>query len=151
MGLLLLCRHIYTGRINQHLYITTLENCLIPSAELLIGQNNYIFQQDGATAHTANSVKEWISQSNIELLPWCPRSPDLNPIENIWAWMDHQMARVKITLIENLKEVLHQTWLTVPDELCRKLIDQCRAASKHVLSTRVGTFVTKFSSIFIKR
>ena len=132
--------NIYTGRINQHLYITTLENCLIPSAELLIGNSNYIFQQDGAPAHTANSVKEWLSQSNIELLPWCPRSPDLNPIENMWAWMDHQMSRVRITSIEHLKEVLHQTWLTVPEDLCKKLIESMPRRIKACIQNKGGHF-----------
>ena len=43
--------------------------------------------QDGASAHTAHSVRDWLAEQDINVLPWCARSPDLNPIENIWSWM----------------------------------------------------------------
>ena len=132
---------IYTGRINQHLYINTLEECLLPSVQLLIGHNNpYIFQQDGAPAHTAHSVHDWFGESNVELLPWCARSPDLNPIENIWAWMDQQMSRQKITSIEHLKEVLHVTWLSVPQDLCIKLIQSMPRRIKECIRNKGGHF-----------
>ena len=104
---------IYSGRINQHLYINTLEECLIPSAQLLIGDNN----------QTAHSVHDWFTESNVELLPWCARSPDLNPIENIFSWMDRQMSKQKISSLDHLREVLHETWLSVPQSLCIKLIE----------------------------
>jgi len=69
--------------------------------------------QDGAPAHTAYSVRDWLEENNIRLLDWCPRSPDLNPIENIWAYMDTHLARINITSIEHLKEVLHDAWLKI--------------------------------------
>ena len=56
--------------------------------------------QDGALAHTAHSVKDYFAKNKIRVLDWCARSPDLNPIEHIWAWMDRQLARIRITSIE---------------------------------------------------
>jgi hypothetical protein len=41
------------------------------------------FQQDGATAHSAKSVKEWLNEQQITVLDWPAQSPDLNPIEYI--------------------------------------------------------------------
>ncbi len=132
---------IYTGRINQYLYIDTLEECLLPSAQLLIGGNSpFMFQQDGAPAHTAHSVQDWFSQSNVELLPWCARSPDLNPIENIWAWMDRRMMSQQITSIEHLKEVLHETWLSIPHDLCINLIESMPRRIKECIKNKGGHF-----------
>ena len=66
-----------------------LENHLIPSVQLLIEPDQeWIFQLDGAPAHTANSIKEWFREHDFRILPWCPRSPDLNPIENLWSYID---------------------------------------------------------------
>ena len=97
--------NIYTGRINQFIYRDVLEDCLKPSVEIL--QNDVLdwkFQQDGATAHTAKSIKDYFVENNIEPIPWPARSPDLNPIENIWAYMDRQMSQYHITSVEHLKQ-----------------------------------------------
>jgi hypothetical protein len=116
--------NIYTGRINQFVYINTLENNLLPSVELLFEPDDpWIFQQDGAPAHTARSVNEWFNEQNIEVLPWCARSPDLNPIEHLWSFMDAKMVKTKVTSIEHLKEVLHKEWLAIPTEYVQKLIE----------------------------
>ena len=49
---------IYRGRINQETYIKVLEDCIEPCVLLLQPNNeNWIYQQDNAPAHTANSVK----------------------------------------------------------------------------------------------
>ena len=79
--------------------------------------------QDGAPAHTANSVKDYFRTNDIRLLDWCARSPDLNPIENVWACMDRQMSKISITSIEHLKEVLNKIWLEVPRDMCMRLIE----------------------------
>jgi transposase len=44
-----------------------------------------IFMQDGAGIHRARIIKQWFSEEGIELMDWPPYSPDLNPIENLWA------------------------------------------------------------------
>ena len=93
-----------------------MENNLLPSVELLFEPNDpWIFQQDGATAHTAHSVSDWFKEQNIQVLPWCARSPDLNPIENLWSYMDAKMVNTKVTSIEHFKEVLHKEWLKNSD------------------------------------
>lgn len=45
------------------------------------------FQQDGSPAHREKLIKEYFYENNIEFLPWCARSSDLNPIENLWSYM----------------------------------------------------------------
>ena len=47
---------------------------------------NCIFQQDGATSHTAKESKAYLEKTEMTLLPnWPPNSPDLSPIENVWS------------------------------------------------------------------
>ena len=115
--------NLYTGRINQYNYINCLDNCLLPSGDLFYQHKNYLFMQDGAPAHTANSVKDYFRTNDMRLLDWYARSPDLNPIENVWACMDRQMSRISITSIEHLKEVLNKIWLEVPRYMCMRLIE----------------------------
>ena len=45
-----------------------------------------IFQQDGAPCHTARMTRRWFEEMSIRLLDgWPANSPDLSPIEQIWA------------------------------------------------------------------
>ena len=57
------------GRINQ--YKNTLETCLVPSIRHLYDRSNqFIFQQDGASAHTAHSIKEYFLKKKLNVMPW---------------------------------------------------------------------------------
>ena len=52
-----------------------------------------IYQQDNGPSHKLDSshINAWNSLhgSAVELLPnWPPTSPDLNPIEIVWGWME---------------------------------------------------------------
>jgi len=46
---------------------------------------NSIFMQDGSSIHRARIIKEFFRAMGIVIMDWPPYSPDLNPIENLWA------------------------------------------------------------------
>lgn len=66
------------------------EDFMIPSAEDLYGDVDFIFQQDLASAHTARSTKTWFDAHAITVLEWKANSLDLNPFENLWEKEGHQ-------------------------------------------------------------
>jgi hypothetical protein len=45
--------------------------------------NNVTFQQDNARPHVARVVRDYMTQQNVDLLPWPAVSPDLSPIEHV--------------------------------------------------------------------
>ena len=126
---------------NQYRYKDTLENSLLPSVDLLYGQEQaWIFQQDGATSHTAKSVKTWFDENNITLLDWPSKSPDLNPIENIWSWIDHNFVKSKLTNVEQLKEEILRLWLQVPREMCMRLVESMPKRIRACIRAKGGHF-----------
>lgn len=44
-----------------------------------------IFMQDNAPTHTAHIIRDLLAEQSFELMIWPPKSPDLNPIKNLWA------------------------------------------------------------------
>jgi hypothetical protein len=45
------------------------------------------FLQDRTPCHKAELVTPWFTERpQIKLNKWLDNSPDLNPIENVWAW-----------------------------------------------------------------
>ncbi len=51
---------------------------MLPSADHVFKDADFIFQQDLAPAHTA---KSWLNDHCVGVLDWPANSPDLNPIE----------------------------------------------------------------------
>ncbi len=59
-------------------YQEILEHFMLPSADQLFKDADFIFQQDLAPAHTAKSTKSWLNDHGVGVLDWPENSPDLN-------------------------------------------------------------------------
>ncbi len=60
-------------------YQEILEHFMLPSADQLFKDADFIFQLDLAPAHTAKSTKSWLNDRGVGVLDWTANSPDLNP------------------------------------------------------------------------
>ncbi len=69
--------------VNAAIYQEILEHFMLPSADKLYGDADFIFQQDLAPAHTAKVTKTWFNDHGVTVLDWPANSPDLNPRESM--------------------------------------------------------------------
>ncbi len=67
-----------------------LEHFMLPSADQLFKDADFIFQQDLAPAHTAKSTKSWFNDHGVTVLDWPANSPDLNPIEKSMGYCQEE-------------------------------------------------------------
>ena len=61
-------------------YVDVLSNAIVPFKDLFSK-----FQQDNAPCNINKLVKLFINEQQIDLLEWPGNSPDISPIENVWA------------------------------------------------------------------
>ncbi len=108
--------------VNAAIYQEILEHFMLPSADKLYGDADFIFQQDLASAHTAKRTKSWFNDHGVTVLDWPANSPDLNPIENLWGIVKRKMRDTRPNNADDLKAAIKATWASIPPQQCHKLI-----------------------------
>ncbi len=103
-------------------YQEIFENFMLPSADQLFKDADFIFQQDLAPAHTAKSTKSWLNDHGVGVLDWPANSPDLNPIENLWGIVKRKMRNKRPKNADELKATVKETCASIPPQQCHKLI-----------------------------
>ncbi len=111
------------SKVNTAVYQEVLEHFMLPAADKLYGDADFIFQQDLAPAHSAKATSTWFKDHGIPVLNWPANSPDLNPIENLWGIVKRKMRYARPNNAEELKAAIRATWALITPEQCHRLID----------------------------
>lgn len=69
-------------------------------------------------------------------------SPDLNPIENLWADLKRRIELHNCRTVDELKQVIEDEWFKTSDELCARLVDSMPIRCKAVITNH--GFKTKY-------
>lgn len=112
-----------TNRLNSQIYQDMLEEHLIPIGASL-GGPEWIFQQDNASCHASRSTKLWAEEKGIRILGWPSRSPDLNPIENLWGILARAVysKNTQFNTVEELKSKIIRCWSEIDKKVLNTLV-----------------------------
>ncbi len=94
-------------------YQEILEHFMLPSADQLFKDADFIFQQDLAPAHTAKSTKSWLNDHGVGVLDWPANSPGI---------VKRKMRNKRPKNADDLKATVKETWASIPPQQCHKLI-----------------------------
>ncbi len=113
-------------------YKHVLLDTLLPEGNRIFsgkGITQWVLQQDNDPTHKGGSqaaIPAFNGQhsTTVELLPnWPPNSPDLSPIENLWAIVQGRVDAAGCKTFDEFKATLQQEWENVSKQLCGKLIN----------------------------
>lgn len=114
------------GRMDKDLYLSILKQDLQKTIEYYnIDESEMIFQHDNDPKHKARMVQKWLSERDFTVLDWPAQSPDLNPIENLWAHLKRKLNSYETPPngIFELWERVQDEWNRIESETCLKLIE----------------------------
>ncbi|GFU42697.1 transposable element Tcb1 transposase [Trichonephila clavipes] len=98
-----------------------IDEVLLPHVRLFRGAvgNKFVFMDDNATCHRTLAVQDCLDSEGIQCLVWPARSPDLNPIENVWDALGRQVSgrNYPPTNKNTLIRALTEEWDKLPQQL----------------------------------
>ncbi|GFV65678.1 transposable element Tcb2 transposase [Trichonephila clavipes] len=103
-----------------------IDELLLPHVRLFRGAvgDKFVFMDDNATCHRTLAVQDCLENEGIQRLVWPARSPDLNPIENVWDAFGRQVAgrNYPPTNKNTLIRALTEEWDKLPQQLLDNVV-----------------------------
>ncbi len=99
----------------------------------------FLSQHDGCRQHRAKRVAAFLDANGVNVVPCPAQSPDLNPIENVWAIMKGHISILSKypTTADKLLQHLCEIWNGLPGDYFIKLshsnIQHCNAIKRLVV------------------
>jgi len=128
-------------KINAEVYKQKiLRQNLLPQSRILFQDEPWVFQQDGAPSHKANTTQEWCRSNLPDFIDrdsWPPSSPDLNPLDYFaWGYMESKLNDLKIkqiTTITTFKKKIEKIWNDIPMDMVRAACNSFRKRLRLVI------------------
>ena len=114
---------IFIGVLDAINYCNMLEPTLIPFTNSIFPNNNYRFQQDNDPKHTRTYAQQFYIPKGINWWKTPAESPDLNPIENVWASLKYYLRNEhKLKNLETLEQGIKDFWKLMTPDRCTKYV-----------------------------
>ena len=118
---------IFNGIMDAQFYTYEVLPTNIKSAGHLYPHGDAKMWADNDPKHTSKKAQEYMLEMGISGLKTPAKSPDMNPIENVWKQLKDEVNTVGPTTQDELCEAILKAWgnITVAD--CNKYINHVRA------------------------
>lgn len=113
---------IFTGTMTSTRYCAILKEGLLPFIEELF-PNGHRYQMDNDPKHCSHYTRDFLLQEEVNWWKTPAESPDLNPIENVWASLKYYLRHnYKPHNLQTLMDGILSFWNTMTPAVCKKYI-----------------------------
>ena len=107
------------------MHVKTLRRYAVPTLKCMFPTDDGLFQEDNTTPHKSKVADAFRKHARLCVLTWPAQSPDLNPIENLWAEVKRNLRnrKRKPTNLLQLRCYVKDTWKAIPKITIENIVD----------------------------
>lgn len=124
------------GTMKKEDYLILLKEHLHRSAEKLGVRDRFKFYQDNDPKHKSHLVRSWLLYNCPKVIDTPPQSPDLNPIENLWAELKNRVRNPPVKSKKELERRVTEEWYKIGHEYTKKIISNMPKRLREVIKQK---------------
>jgi transposase len=116
--------YCFTENLKAELLCTIYKKTLLSSARNFFGEddNSWKLQEDNDPKHTSGKAQKWRKDNNVKNISWPSQSPDLNPMENVWAVLKANISNYKPRSVKHLISIIKKEWKKLDSIFAENLV-----------------------------
>ena len=129
-------------KVNAAVYVKVLKDVVMPWLHRTYPSGNYVWQQDGAPAHTSKLAQSFCKEYMADFWPkdlWPSSSPDLNPLDfHVWGALQASVSAVPYPSVDALKSAILLGWADMSVDDLKSACSSFRPRLERVIAAGGG-------------